>query len=134
MADSSVSRNRRLALEILRNMSFNSDNRAALLESPEFQRVIYSILDKNILGDEQLLVTVSIWKLVANYSKGKNTIKNSPILGKLRALKETADRYSTDRIKTHSHLNGDTGNQSDADDTPEELAVVLNIVLSILLK
>lgn len=130
MAESSVRQNRHLALEILRNMSFNHDNRASLLSSPEIQRVMYSVLDKNVLGDEQLLISVSIWKLVANYSKGRNIIKNSPILGKLRDLKETVDQYSADsRIKSHSQ-----DNIFSAEETPEELAVVLKIVLNILLK
>lgn len=130
MAESSVRQNRHLALEILRNMSFNHDNRVSLLTSPEIQRVMYSVLDKNVLGDEQLLISISIWKLVANYSKGRNIIKNSPILGKLRDLKETVDQYyATIGIKSNSQ-----DNSFSAEEAPEELAVVLKIVLNILLK
>lgn len=134
LAKSSHGRNRRLALEILRNMSFNPENRATLLGSDDFFSVMYSVLDQNRLGDDQCLITVSIWKLVANYSKGKNIIKNSPILGKLRELRETVERYSVEnRIKSHAQSNGKNGSSSGADHTPQELAVVLNIVLKILL-
>lgn len=133
VAESQYPKNRRLALEILRNMTFNTDNRAALLSSPDFQRVMYSVLDKDELGDEQLLIAVSIWKLVANSSKGKNAIKNSPIMSKLRALKETIDRQTGNQLRTHRHIS-DSNDIYSGDETTEELEVAVKCALDILQK
>lgn len=131
LAESSNKENRRLALEILRNMSFNPDNRAGLLASSDFQRVMYNVLDKKVIGNEQLLITVSIWKLTANHAKSKNVIKNSPILSKLRALNETVSRQqSENRIRSKPKLNDDAG--SSGDETIEDLAVALKQTLKVL--
>lgn len=120
------------ALEILRNMSFNMENRATFLSSNDYQRVMYNVLDKKMAGDEQLLVTLSIWKLVANNAKGKNIIKNSPIMSKLRALKEVVDRHQSDnRIRSTSKLNNDDG-ASSGEETLEDLAVALKHTLTAL--
>lgn len=131
LAESSNKENRRLALEILRNMSFNADNRAALLSSSDFQRVMYNVLDKKVIGNEQLLITVSIWKLTANHAKSKNVIKNSPIMSKLRALNETVGRYqSENRIRSLPKSNDETS--SSGEETIEDLAVVLKQTLKVL--
>lgn len=120
------------ALEILRNMSFNMENRATFLSSNDYQRVMYNVLDKKMAGDEQLLVTLSIWKLVANNAKGKNIIKNSPIMSKLRALKEVVDRHQSDnRIRSTSKLNNDD-EASSGEETLEDLAVALKHTLTAL--
>lgn len=120
------------ALEILRNMSFNLENRAAFLSSADYQRVMYNVLDKKVAGDEQLLITISIWKLVANNAKGKNIIKNSPIMSKLRALKEAVDRHQSDnRIRSTTKLNNDDETSS-GEETLEDLAVALKHTLTAL--
>lgn len=132
LAESSNRKNRRLALEILRNMSFNPENRAALLSSSDFQRVMYNILDKKVASEEQLLITVSIWKLVANHAKSKNIIKNSPISSKLRALKELVDRHQSDnRIRSTPKLNIDD-EMSSCEETLEEIAEALKCALDAL--
>lgn len=134
LAESQHSKNRRLALEILRNMTFNTDNRAALLSSSDFQRVMYSVLDKDEIGNEQLLITVAIWKLVANNAKGKSVIKNSPIMSKLRALKGALDRQTTNNQKrAHRHFK-DNDDFHSGDETTEELEVVVKCALDILQK
>lgn len=120
------------ALEILRNMSFNLENRAAFLSSADYQRVMYNVLDKKVAGDEQLLITISIWKLVANNAKGKNIIKNSPIMSKLRALKEAVDRHQSDnRIRSTTKLNNDDETSS-GEETLEDLVVALKHTLTAL--
>lgn len=125
-------KNRHLALEILRNMSFNPENRAALLSSTDFMRVIHSVLDKTEIGEEQLLITVAIWKLVANNAKSKNIVKNSPISTKLRALREAIDRRKADyRFRLHSDSN-DENAMSSNDETIEDLSVALKHVMQIL--
>lgn len=132
LVESPSAKNRRLALEILRNMSFNNDNRAALLSSSDFQRIMYSELDKKETGEEQLLITVAIWKLIANNSKGKNVIKNSPISGKLHILKELVDRRLADyRLRMQSNSN-DANEISPRNETMEDLSVALKRTLEIL--
>lgn len=132
LAESLNSKIRVRALEILRNMSFNLENRAAFLSSSDYQRVMYNVLDKKIAGDEQLLITISIWKLVANNAKGKNIIKNSPIMSKLRALKEVVDRHQSDnRIRSTPKLNNDDETSS-GEETLEDLAVALKHTLTAL--
>lgn len=125
-------KNRHLALEILRNMSFNNDNRAALLSSSDFQRIMYSVLDKKETGEEQLLITVAIWKLTANNSKGKNVIKNSPISSKLNTLNELVDRRIAEyRLRRQSNLN-DENEISPGNETIEDLSVALKRTLEVL--
>lgn len=114
-------------------MTFNTDNRAALLSSSDFQRIMYSVLDKDEPGDEQLLIAVAIWKLVANNAKGKTAIKNSPIMSKLRALKDVLDRQNANQLKSHRYLNGYDANNS-GDETTEELEVAVKCALDILQK
>lgn len=135
LAESSYSKIRRQALEILRNWTFNSDNRVALLSSSDFLRVVCSVLDKNELGDEQLLIAVAIWKLVANYAKGKNTVKNSPIMSKLTGLKEKLNRHITDSQfrSNYRQPNGSNDNHT-GDETTEELEMAVKCALDILQK
>lgn len=137
LAESAYSKIRRQALEILRNLAFNPDNRAALLSSSDFLRVVCSVLEKNELGDEQLLIAVAIWKLVANNAKGKNTIKNSPIMGKLNGLKEKLDRHRTDNQyrSNYRHQNEHQSNDNHSgDETIEELETAVKCALDILQK
>lgn len=132
LAESTYTKNRRLALEILRNMSFNPENRAAFLSSPDFHRVMYHVLDKNEIGDEQLLILITIWKLVTNNAKGKNIIKNSAITTKLRAIRETVVKLLTDsRIRYTSKLCDDDDNNSN-NETIEDIKVAVDHVISIL--
>lgn len=136
LAESSYSKIRCQALEILRNLAFNPDNRVALLSSADFLRVVCSVLDKNELGDEQLLIAVAIWKLVANNAKGKNTIKNSPIMGKLNGLREKLDRHRTEsqyRSNKCRQQNGSNDNHS-GDETIEELETAVKCAHDILQK
>lgn len=134
LAESSHSKIRRQALEILRNLTFNADNRVALLSSPDFLRVVCAVLDKTELGDEQLLIAVAIWKLVANNAKGKNTIKNSPIMSKLNGLKEKLSRHMTDgQFRSNHRQNGSHENHS-VDETTEELEMAVKCALDILQK
>lgn len=128
LAESASAKIRHRSLEIIRNMSFNQENRAALLSSDDFLRIVYSILDKNELGDEQLLITVSIWKLIANHAKSKSIIKNSPIFKKLRLLKENLERHTSS-----TKLKGKSINMAHSiNETIEDLEVVLKCVLDIL--
>ncbi|XP_062560483.1 protein rotatin homolog [Armigeres subalbatus] len=76
---------RHFSLEILRNMSFVSSNRPALLASQDYMYALKSVLDGSD-ATEQLLVVSSIWKIVANNFKGKAAIKSSPIPRRLSAL------------------------------------------------
>lgn len=84
-----------------------------------------STLDKND-PIEQFLITVSVWKLIAKNFKAKNTIKNSPIFGKLRSLRDSINRLSS---KHKMHF--DDENNS-TDETIEDLSVALDCVLGIL--
>lgn len=137
IAESSHVKNRRLALEILQNMASNTDNRAALLTSSDFQRVMFSVLSKTEFCDEQVLITVSIWKLIKNSSKGINAIKNSPIFGKLRNLKDALDRRSQKSAKSHRSNRNLIGEQETNDESDNETIVelkeALKCVLTILL-
>lgn len=134
LAEGSYSKIRRQALEILRNLTFNTDNRVALLSSPDFLRVVCSVLDKNEFGDEQLLIAVAIWKLVANNARGKNTIKNSPIMGKLNGLKDKLHRHSDNQLRSnHRQPNGSNDHRS-GDETTEELEMAVKCALDILQK
>lgn len=133
LAEGSFSKIRRQALEILRNLAFNPDNRVALLSSSDFLRVVCSVLDKNELGDEQLLIAVAIWKLVANNAKGKNTIKNSPIMGKLNGLREKLDRHRSEH-RSNYRQNGSNDDYQSGDETIEELETAVKCAHDILQK
>lgn len=76
---------RRFALEIMRNMSFVSNNRPALLASQDYMYSLRDVLDGTDPA-EQLLVVSSIWKIIANNFKGKAAIKSSPLPRRLNAL------------------------------------------------
>ncbi|XP_055312030.1 uncharacterized protein LOC129574273 isoform X2 [Sitodiplosis mosellana] len=131
LAESSNKPNRCLALKILRNMSFNPENRAALLQSSDFQHIMYNVLDKKVVGDEQLLITVSIWKLTANNAEAKNIMKNSPILSKLRALDEIVCRHQSENLM-RTTLNTNDEASSSGEKTLVDLAVALKEVLKAL--
>lgn len=134
LAESSNSKIRHQALEILRNLAFNADNRVALLSSPDFLRVVCTVLDKTKLDDEQLLIAVAIWKLVTNNAKGKNIIKNSPVMRKLNGLKDKLNRHLTDsQFRSNHRQNGSHDNHS-GDETTEELEMAVKCALDILQK
>lgn len=135
MAEGSYPKIRRQSLEILRNFSFNPENRTVLLSSPDFLRVLCTVLDKNEMGDEQLLIAVAIWKLVANNAKGKNAIKNSPIMNKLHTLKDKLNRHVTDNNcrPSHYHQNG-LNDRNSCDETIEELEMAVQCAYDILQK
>lgn len=73
------------ALKILRNMSFLTTNRAALLTSKDFIYIVKEILDSGN-DEEQLTIIVALWKIVANSNRHKNEIKNSLVYKKLNDL------------------------------------------------
>ncbi|XP_058458275.1 protein rotatin homolog [Malaya genurostris] len=76
---------RRLSLEIMRNMSFVTSNRAALLASNDYMHALKVVLD-GTETTEQMIVISSIWKVIANNHKGKSAIKSTPIPRRLSAL------------------------------------------------
>lgn len=120
---------RRTALEVLRNFAFNTSNRSALLSSADFLRVSYSVMEDKIFAD-QLLITVAIWKLIAQNNKAKNIIKNSPIFGKLKLAKNSVDRVANN--KQHIALNTDNETPDSLQETIEDLATALKCVMDIL--
>lgn len=121
---------RHLALEILRNMSFNSANRSTLLGSTDFLNTMHSTLTQNNPND-QLVATVTIWKLIAQNHKGKSIIKNSSIYGKLNRLKDQVGRSMGNKQKSGDE-NDDAASRSSDDETIEDLSVALQCVLDIL--
>lgn len=129
-AESSSKRLRQQALEILRNMTFNTENRSTFLYSKPFINIIILTLDRNIPA-EQLLVTISIWKLIANNHKAKNVIKNGPIYQKLRRLRESIDHLSNGN---RQRFISSQDNQLDSsnEETTEDLLVALKCVTDIL--
>lgn len=135
LAEGSYSKMRRQSLEILRNLSFNADNRAALLSSLDFQRVVCTVLDKSELGDEQLLIAVAIWKLATNNAKGKNIIKNSPIMNKLNSLKENLNRHVTgSQLRQSNYRQYGSNEKYSGDETIEELEMAVKCAIDILHK
>lgn len=79
---------RTAALVVVRNFCFSPSNRTALICSPEFYQIVKQVLDAKEDNDHFLIVT-SIWKLIANNSKGINYIKNSMIPRMLNKIKES---------------------------------------------
>lgn len=131
-AESKSCKHRRIALEILRNFAFNNNNRSALLTSSDFVRVAYNTLS-NRTHSEQLLITVTIWKLVAHNNKAKNVIKNSMIYSKLRQLKESTGRLiSNSRQVVDASGTIDYDEVQDIQETIEDLSTALDCVLNIL--
>lgn len=126
-AESSSKRMRQQALEILRNMTFNTGNRNTFLYSKPFINVVILTLDRNISA-EQLLVIISIWKLIANNHKAKNAVKNSPIYQKLRRLKEQVECGNKQRFISSQDNQLDSSNE----ETTEDLLVALKCVTDIL--
>lgn len=129
-AESSSKRLRQQALEILRNLTFNTENRNTFLYSKPFINIVILILDRNILT-EQLLVVISIWKLIANNHKAKNVIKNGPIYKKLLRLKESVD-YLSNGNKQKLISSQDNQLDSSNEETTEDLLVALKCVTDIL--
>lgn len=111
-------------------MSFNTDNRSTLINSSAFLGVVRTTLDRDSIAD-QLLVTISIWKLIAKNYKAKNIIKNSSIYGQLKRLKGTIDRNRKSNSYSHSHSHRDSVISS-TDETTEDLSDALKFVLDIL--
>lgn len=129
-AESSSKRLRQQALEILRNMTFNTENRNTFLNSKPFINIIILTLDRNIPA-EQLLVAISVWKLIANNNKAKNVIKNGPIYQKLRRLKESVD-YASNGNKQRFISSKDNQLDSSNEETTEDLSVALKCLTDIL--
>lgn len=129
-AESKTLKLRRVALEILRNFAFNTNNRSALLTSSDFIRVCYNILEEKTYA-EKLIITVAIWKLIAQNNKAKNVIKNSPIYGKLRQSKESVDRLTHGSKQTVA-FNSDNETAEGLQETIEDLATSLKCVMDIL--
>lgn len=126
-------KHRRIALEILRNFAFNASNRSALLNSADFLRLSCAKLTDRDYA-EQLLITVAIWKLIAQSTKAKNVIKNSLCYTKLRQLKETIGRILHSNRNVAVAMNGlDANGFSDSvQETIEDLSTALDCVLNLL--
>lgn len=121
-------------MEILRNFAFNSNNRSALLTSSDFVRIAYSTLSDRA-HSEQLLITVAIWKLIVHNNKAKNVIKNSSIYSKLRQLKESVGRLTSNSrqlISASDKIDYDDGCCDSIQETVEDLSTALDCVLNIL--
>lgn len=127
---------RQLALQLLRNMSFNTANRSVLLTSDDFIHVVYTVLDKGT-PYEQLIIVTSIWKLIAQNFKGKNTIKNSKIFSRLRKLHSELE--STTSTRTNIATIGNNNNAANGEESEQlveeildELRIAVNHAMSIL--
>lgn len=131
LVDGNASHLRQLALQIFRNMSFNTANRSVLLTSDDFIHVIHTVLDKGT-PYEQLIIVTSIWKLIAQNFKGKNTIKNSKIFGRLRKLHNELET-STPARGNHQNKAAD-GEESEQllEEILDELRIAMNQTMSIL--
>lgn len=115
LTDGNVSQLRQLALQILRNMAFNAANRSVMLTSDDFIHVVYTVLEKGT-PNEQLIVVTSIWKLIAQNSKGKNTIKNSKIYHRLRTLQDELGTTASTMAKMSARNNGAMSNKNHTND------------------
>lgn len=91
---------------------------------------MHSTLTQNNPND-QLVATVTIWKLIAQNHKGKSIIKNSSIYGKLNRLKDQVGRSMGNKQKSGDE-NDDAASRSSDDETIEDLSVALQCVLDIL--
>lgn len=110
-------------------MSFNTANRSVLLTSDDFMHVIYTVLNKGT-PYEQLIIVTSIWKLIAQNFKGKNTIKNSKIFNLLRKLYEELEMATPTR--TNKAADGDADAEQLVAEILDELRIALNHTMSIL--
>lgn len=125
-AEGKLSKHRRIALEILRNFAFNTNNRSALQTSTDFLRLAHYTLSGKDHADH-LLITVAIWKLIAQHTKAKNIIKNSSLFTQLQQLKETVGRITN----SSRPIIGAYDDES-AQETIEDLSTALDCVLNIL--
>lgn len=117
-------------------MSFNTANRSVLLTSDDFIHVVYTVLDKGT-PYEQLIIVTSIWKLIAQNFKGKNTIKNSKIFSRLRKLHSELE--STTSTRTNIATIGNNNNAANGEESEQlveeildELRIAVNHAMSIL--
>lgn len=86
---------RTAALVVVRNICFAPLNRTAIISSADFFQIVKHVLEAKEENDHFLIVT-SIWKLIANNSKGINYIKNSfipRILIKIKDSLQLTDDY-----------------------------------------
>lgn len=127
--DGNVSNLRQLALQILRNMSFDVRNRSALLTSDDFNYVAYTVLD-NGTPYEKLMIVTSIWKLIAQNFKGKNTIKNSKIFNRLQRLENSLEAMSNAAVVSNRGEDNDGGQL--IEEIFDELRIAVNHTMGIL--
>lgn len=112
-------------------MSFNTANRSVLLTSDDFMHVIHTVLN-NGTPYEQLIIVTSIWKLIAQNFKGKNTIKNSKIFNLLRKLyDELGTATPTRNSAANAAADGKEAEQLVAE-ILDELRIAVNHTMSIL--
>lgn len=78
------------ALAVFRNMAFVPDNRNIFLNSETYMDMLKYVLDSEAPNEFQILVIVSIWKLLVNSFKAKNKVKSTSIPNKLLALEKRA--------------------------------------------
>lgn len=103
-----------------------------MLTSTDFIRLSHHTLTGKDYAD-QLLITVALWKLIAQNNKGKNVIKNSSLYALLQQVKETVGRITNSSrmtIGTDGAYN-DVYSES-AQETIEDLSTALDCVLNIL--
>lgn len=129
---------RQLALQIIRNMSFNAADRSVLMTSDDFFHVVHTVLNKGT-PFERLIIVTSIWKLIALNSKGKNTIKNSKIFHRLRKLHDELVVATTMTTTRDNAANGNDDNFADgerneqlAEEILDELRIAVDHTLKIL--
>lgn len=92
---------RHQSLTIVRNMSFASVCRPALIASDELLYTFKAVLDLDATAAvaEQLLVCTAIWRLVANSYKAKHALRTASLPARLAAL---SDRLVSQRRQTFS--------------------------------
>lgn len=100
------------SLTIMRNFAFNTTCRPALVASDELMYVLKCVVDDGTPA-EHLIVTIIIWRLVANCYKAKHTFRCGSVLDSVWSLKN--------RI-------GDSCDDTDDDQTTErrEVAMVID--------
>lgn len=79
---------RTAAIVVVRNLCFSPTNRTAIFSSSDFFHIVKHVLEAKEENDHFLIVT-SIWKLIANNSKGINYIKNSSVPRMMLKIKES---------------------------------------------
>ncbi|GAB0090183.1 hypothetical protein DMENIID0001_048780 [Sergentomyia squamirostris] len=77
---------RRKCIAILRNFAIQENNGAALLASADFLKIIKATLDDGADRNEQLMISIAVWSIVANNYRAKNAIKSTSIPGKIQRI------------------------------------------------